>query len=103
MDAMQSLKGGTFHVLRVEFPDLEEYLWGDSFWSDGYIAEAVGQTEEAVLRAYIQNHGLPRRTMACPAEPWLAPASSHSPYPVEIEAKATEAIRPATRPGTFRI
>ena len=66
MNVVQFLKGGTSKVLRAEFPDLVEYLWGDSFWgdsfwSDGYFAESVGQTEEAVLRAYIQNQGLPRR------------------------------------------
>jgi putative transposase len=66
-----SLKGGTSRVLRAEFPDLEEYLWGNSFWSDGYFwgnsfwsdgyfAESVGQAEEAVVRTYIQNQGLPK-------------------------------------------
>ena len=30
------LKGGTSRVLRLDFPDLEEHLWGDSFWADGY-------------------------------------------------------------------
>lgn len=56
-----SLKGGTSRVLRSEFPDLEEYLWGENFWADGYFAESVGQTEEAVVWTYIKNHGLPRR------------------------------------------
>jgi len=59
-DVAGSLKGGTSRLLRSEFPDLEEYLWGDSFWGDGFFAETVGQTEEAVLRAYIQNQGLPK-------------------------------------------
>ena len=54
---MQVLKGGTARVLRLEFPELEEFLWGDSFWGDGYFAESVGQKEEAVLRAYIRNQG----------------------------------------------
>ncbi len=49
---MQSLKGGTARVLRAEFPDLEEFLWGESFWGDGYFAETVGQAEEAIVRAY---------------------------------------------------
>lgn len=56
-----SLKGGTSRVLRSEFPDLEEYLWGDSFWGDGYFAETVGQAEESVVRAYIQGQGLSKR------------------------------------------
>ena len=54
---MQVLKGGTARVLRLEFPELEEFLWGDSFWGDGYFAGSVGQKEEAVLRAYIRNQG----------------------------------------------
>jgi putative transposase len=59
-----ALKGGTSRVLRAEFPDLEEYLWGNSFWSDGYFAESVGQAEEAVVRAYIQNQGLPKQAFS---------------------------------------
>jgi putative transposase len=30
------LKGGTSRVLRLDFPELEEHLWGKSFWADGY-------------------------------------------------------------------
>lgn len=48
------LKGGTSRVLRAEFPDLEEFLWGESFWADGYFAENVGQVEEAVVSRYIR-------------------------------------------------
>ena len=54
-DVMQSLKGGTSHVLRAEFPHLTEFLWGEHFWADGYFAETVGQQEEAVVREYIRN------------------------------------------------
>ena len=64
MKVMQLLKGGTAKVLRAEFPGLVEYLWGDSFWSDGYFAETVGQTQEAILRAYIKNQGVPARYIA---------------------------------------
>ena len=28
---MKSLKGGTSHVLREEFPELKEFLWGRAF------------------------------------------------------------------------
>ncbi len=52
-DVVQVLKGGTSRVLRKEFPDLEEFLWGDSFWSDGYFAETVGKVDEAIIRKYI--------------------------------------------------
>lgn len=53
--AMQFLKGGTSKVIRQEFPELEEFLWGDSLWADGYFAESVGQTTEKTIRSYIQN------------------------------------------------
>lgn len=52
---VQLLKGGSSKVIRSEFPDLEEYLWGDSFWSDGYFAESVGVTNEKVIKEYIKN------------------------------------------------
>ena len=53
-DVVQQLKGGTSRVIRTEFPDLEEFLWGDSFWADGYFAETVGNVDEAILRKYIR-------------------------------------------------
>ena len=53
--AVKRLKGGTSRVLRAEFPELEEFLWGESFWADGYFAESVGQVEEAIASAYIRN------------------------------------------------
>ena len=60
-NVMQVLKGGTSRRLRQEFPELEEFLWGDHFWGEGYFAESVGQNEEAVLRAYIKNQGKKNR------------------------------------------
>lgn len=48
-EAVQMLKGGTSRVMRKEFPELEEFLWGDSFWLDGYSAETVGKVDEEVI------------------------------------------------------
>ena len=53
-DVVQRFKGGTSRILRKEFPELEEFLWGDSFWADGYFAETVGQVNEEVVKKYIQ-------------------------------------------------
>jgi len=53
--AVNILKGGTSKVIRQEFPKLEEFLWGDSFWCDGYFAESVGQVNEKVMKDYIKN------------------------------------------------
>lgn len=52
---MQILKGGTSRILRKEFPELEEFLWGDSFWADGYFAETVGIAQEEMIRRYIRD------------------------------------------------
>jgi putative transposase len=53
-EVVNILKGGSSRALRKEFPELEEFLWGDSFWSDGYFAETVGKVDEAVVRRYIE-------------------------------------------------
>ena len=51
---VNTLKGGTSRVLRLDFPDLEEHLWGDSFWADGYFAASVGVVEGNVVTEYIR-------------------------------------------------
>lgn len=48
------LKGGTSRVIRQEFPELQEWLWGDSLWQDGYFAETSGRIDEKRLREYIR-------------------------------------------------
>ena len=53
--AIQKLKGGTSRVIRKEYPELEEFLWGDSFWADGYFAETVGTVNEEVIRKYVRD------------------------------------------------
>ena len=53
--AVQLLKVGSSKKVREEFPELEEFLWGDSFWADGYFAESVGQVTMARIKQYIQN------------------------------------------------
>lgn len=50
------LKGGSNKLLRKQFPHLEEYLWGGSFWSNGYFAETVGKTTYQHIKAYIQEN-----------------------------------------------
>ena len=52
---VQILKGGSSRIIRKEFPDLQEFLWGDSLWEDGYFAESVGAKNEKVIRDYIKN------------------------------------------------
>ena len=52
---VQKLKGGTSKIIREEFPELEEFLWGDSLWADGYFAESVGKVDETILSKYIED------------------------------------------------
>jgi len=52
---VQFFKGGTSRVIREEFPELREFLWGESFWADGYFAETSGQVNEEKIREYIKN------------------------------------------------
>ena len=65
-NCMQMIKGGSAKVIREEFPEIEEFIWGKSFWGDGYFAESVGKTTEKAIRMYInqqnkqteRDHGL---------------------------------------------
>ncbi len=54
-EVVQILKGGSSKKIREEFTELEEFLWGDSFWADGYFAETVGHVDEETIRQYIRD------------------------------------------------
>ena len=67
--AVNIIKDGSSRILRKEFEESEEFLWGESFWSDGYFAETVGRSNYEQVKRYIQenqetmpqetkNHGL---------------------------------------------
>lgn len=62
--AMQFIKGGSSIVIRKEFPDIKAFLWGDSFWADGYFVETIGIKNEKIIRAYLDSqqtkHSKPR-------------------------------------------
>ena len=53
---VQRLKGGTSRVLRKEFQELEEFLWGDSFWADGYFATTIGAVDLETIKNYIRDN-----------------------------------------------
>jgi len=48
--AVQYFKGGSSRIIREEFPELEEFLWGDSLWGDGYFVETVGMVNRPLLK-----------------------------------------------------
>ena len=65
-NVMQIIKGGSSKVIREEYPELEEFLWGDSLWSEGFFVESIGKVAETAVRKYInqqnkqaeRDHGL---------------------------------------------
>jgi putative transposase len=52
---VQLFKGKSSRILRKEFPGLEEFYWGDSFWGDGYFAETVGVCNLDTIKEYVKN------------------------------------------------
>ena len=53
-DIMQLVKGGSSKTIREERPELEEFLWGDSFWADGYFVSTHNVVSESTVRNYIK-------------------------------------------------
>jgi len=49
-----SLKGVTARLMRKEFPQLKERLWGGSFWSNSYFLASTGQVNLDVLKKYVE-------------------------------------------------
>jgi len=54
-EVVQIRKGSTSRGTRKEFSELEELIWGDSFWVDGYFAETVGKVDEEIVKRYVRN------------------------------------------------
>jgi putative transposase len=53
-EVVRILKGGSSKKIQKEYPELEEFVWGGKFWSDGYFAETSGKLSEKRLREYIR-------------------------------------------------
>ena len=53
--AVQLIKGKSSRIIRKEFPSLEEFYWGNSFWSEIFFVETVGQINESAIKQYIKN------------------------------------------------
>ena len=54
-EIMRLIKGGSSRVIRSEFPEIEEFLWGDSFWADGYFVSTHSTVTEDIIKDYIRN------------------------------------------------
>ena len=56
--AVQLFKGRSSKIIREEFggaKELKEFLWGDSFWADGFFVETVGKVNLEKIKSYIKN------------------------------------------------
>ena len=53
-EIMRLIKGGSSRIIRQEFPELEEFLWGDSFWADGYFVSTHSVVNEEIIINYIK-------------------------------------------------
>ena len=51
---VNTLKGVTARLLRKEYSQLKELLWGDTFWSDSYFLATTGQVSLDVLKKYME-------------------------------------------------
>ena len=54
----RTIKSITAKQLFQRHPEIEEKLWGGSFWTSGYYANTVGQyANEDVIRKYVESQG----------------------------------------------
>ncbi len=67
---VQYFKDGTSRVIRQENPELEEFLWDDSFLADGYFAETVVIAQEEMAQHYIREQTSSRELKLRPLRPW---------------------------------
>ena len=66
--AVQLFKGGSSRAIRQAHPELEEWLWGRSFWADGYFAESVGRVAEQAIQRYIENQWKQKSKSSMPGQ-----------------------------------
>jgi putative transposase len=52
---VKTFKGGSGRAIRQTHPELQEWLWDDSFWANGYFAESVGRVTENAIKLYIEH------------------------------------------------
>jgi REP element-mobilizing transposase RayT len=60
-DMVKTIKSITARELFRSHPEIKKMLWGGNFWTSGFYANTVGQYgNEAMIRKYIANQGIPR-------------------------------------------
>lgn len=59
---VQSLKTNSSKQAREQhWPEIENALWGDHFWSPSYCIASCGGAPLNVIKQYVENQGKPRR------------------------------------------
>jgi putative transposase len=54
---VQRLKGKSSYMVLGEFEHIRKQFWGRHFWARGYFCVSSGEVTDAVVKAYIEDHG----------------------------------------------
>jgi len=54
---INSIKTISSREIRRNFPEVQETLWKDAFWSRSYFLATTGQVTLDVLKRYVDNQG----------------------------------------------
>lgn len=54
-DAIKILKGNIARWLFLSHPEIKKSLWGGHLWNPSYFVASVGDTNESVVKAYIES------------------------------------------------
>jgi len=56
---VNSLKGVSSRLLRVERPDIEKRYWKDALWSPSYFAASCGGGSLGIIKLYVEQQKTP--------------------------------------------
>ena len=55
-EVVKRIKGATSRILRKEYENIKEFVWGKHFWARGYFAETIGTKTEKAVKKYIKDN-----------------------------------------------
>jgi len=58
-DPVNSLKGVSSRLLRIERPDIEKRYWKDVLWSPSYFAASCGGAPLGIIKQYVEQQKTP--------------------------------------------
>jgi putative transposase len=56
---VNSLKGVSSRLLRIERPDIEKCYWNNALWSPSYFAASCGGPPLAIIKQYVEQQKTP--------------------------------------------